>query len=245
MNKMEKNNKRLIFIIFSFIALVLSVCSLSVSLIMAANSKKESNNYLKDAINSVVELKSVIDENNVEYGSAILVSDDGLCYTNAHLVVYSNGGVYKEFNEYYVRFSFEKEFVRSELISYDAEKDIAIIKITEMSKTYQKSKIGDSSKIAMGDTVYAIGNGLNHGIGLTKGYVSIPRVEIQSEGAMRSVIQCDLTINSGNSGGGLFNDKGELIGITTFRIKDLNGNIAYGLAFSVPVEYFSELPTTN
>lgn len=245
MNKMEKNSKNLLLTIISFVALFLGVCSLAVNLVLIVGNNKKSDNHLQNAINSVAELKSVIDEENVEHGSAVLVSDDGVCYTNAHLAVYSSGGQYKEFNEYYIRFSFEKDFKKAELISYDVEKDIAIIKIVEMSNEYRKAILGDSSKIEIGDTVYAVGNGLNHGIGLTKGYVSIPRVDIQAEGVTRSVIQCDLTINSGNSGGGLFNKKGELIGITTFRIKDLSGNIAYGLAFSIPVEYFSDLLITK
>ena len=245
MNKMEKNRKNRALSIISLTALFLGVCSLSISLVLIVNNNKKSGSHLQDSINSVAELKSVIDDNNIEYGSAVLVSNDGICYTNAHLAVYSSGGQYKEFNEYYVRFSFEKEFKKAELISYDVNKDIAIIKIVEMSNEYKKTMLGDSSKIEIGETVYAIGNGLNHGIGLTKGYVSVPRVEIQADGVTRSVIQCDLTINSGNSGGGLFNEKGELLGITTFRIKDLNGNIAYGLAFSIPVEYFSELSITK
>lgn len=51
----------------------------------------------------------------------------------------------------------------------------------------------------------------------------------------RNVIQCDLIINEGNSGGALLDSKGRLIGITTFRLKDYSGNVIYGIAFCIPI----------
>ncbi|UKI50761.1 MAG: S1C family serine protease [Clostridium sp.] len=76
-------------------------------------------------------------------------------------------------------------------------------------------------KISSGDKVYAIGNGMNHGIGINEGIISLPQVNIEYENNVRNVIQCDLIINEGNSGGALLDSKGRLIGITTFRLKRL------------------------
>ena len=60
-------------------------------------------------------------------------------------------------------------------------------------------------------------------------------MNIDYEDNIRNVIQCDLVINEGNSGGALLNERGELIGITTFRLKDSADEIIYGIAFSIPV----------
>lgn len=76
---------------------------------------------------------------------------------------------------------------------------------------------------------------MNHGIGITEGVVSLPQINIEYEDTIRNVIQCDLIINEGNSGGALLDERGRLIGITTFRLKDNMGNIIYGVAFCIPI----------
>ena len=101
--------------------------------------------------------------------------------------------------------------------------------------TFRKINLGDSNKISSGDIVYAIGNGMNHGIGITKGIISVPEVKIEYEDNIRDVIQADVIINEGNSGGALLNENGALIGITTFRLKDNNANTIYGIAFCIPI----------
>lgn len=77
---------------------------------------------------------------------------------------------------------------------------------------------------------------MNQGIGITQGIISLPLMEIVYNDLKRNVIQSDLVITEGNSGGALLNDQGELIGITTFRIKDKNGLIIFGLAYSIPID---------
>lgn len=94
--------------------------------------------------------------------------------------------------------------------------------------------IGDSNAISAGDVVYAIGNGMNHGIGISKGIVSLPLVNIKYDDSIRIVIQCNLVINEGNSGA-LLDERGRLIGITTFRLKDGSRNVIYGMAFCIPI----------
>lgn len=76
---------------------------------------------------------------------------------------------------------------------------------------------------------------MNHSIGITQGLVSLPQVNINYEDNNRNVIQCDLIINEGKSGGALLDEKGRLIGSTTFRLRDSLGNIIYGIAFCIPI----------
>lgn len=186
--------------------------------------------------NCVVELKSQTGEFLTSYGSAIFIKDDGTIVSNAHVVTYKQSGVYKEFELYEIRFSFEIDYREVTLIKYDLNRDIAILKINNTEDVkYKTIKYADSSKISSGDKVYAIGNGMNHGIGINEGIISLPQVNIEYENNVRNVIQCDLIINEGNSGGALLDSKGRLIGITTFRLKDYSSNIIYGMAFCIPI----------
>ena len=134
----------------------------------------------------------------------------------------------------------EEEYHPVLLIKYDVKKDIAILRLEDKSAKFKAIKIGNSEKLAFGDKVYAIGNGSNYGLGITQGIISIPKMNITYENNTREVIQADITISAGNSGGALLDSKGNLIGITTFRIKDLTGNVVYGLVYSIPINNILE-----
>ncbi|MCF0116586.1 MAG: trypsin-like peptidase domain-containing protein [Bacilli bacterium] len=94
--------------------------------------------------------------------------------------------------------------------------------------------------ISYGDKVYAIGNTSNFGLGISEGIISVPEVNVIYDNINRLVIQVDINVSSGNSGGALLNNKGKLIGITTFRIKDNNGNVSYGFAYAIPMKVVLE-----
>ena len=66
-------------------------------------------------------------------------------------------------------------------------------------------------KLKSGQKVYAIGNGMNHGLGISEGIISLPSTFIKIDEVVREFIQCDLTITNGNSGGALLDSKGRLI----------------------------------
>ena len=65
--------------------------------------------------------------------------------------------------------------------------------------------------------------------------ISFTHINVSYNGVTRNVIQCDLTISDGNSGGALVNFKGNLVGITTFRLKDQSNNIIYGISYCIPI----------
>lgn len=200
-----------------------------------------SQKVFSNAQQSVVELKSQTGEDIISYGSAVFVDNSGTLVSNAHMVAYKKSGIYKEFESFEIRFSFETEYREVSLVKYDLNKDISILKLNDITTAKFKSvDLGDSTKLSSGDKVYAIGNGMNHGLGITQGLVSLPQVYIDYEDNIRNVIQCDLVINEGNSGGALLDERGKLIGITTFRLKDYSGNIIYGIAFCIPINVVVE-----
>lgn len=195
-----------------------------------------SQEIFENSQHSVVELKSQTGEDIISYGSAIFIDKDGTLVSNAHMVAYKRSGIYKEFETFQIRFCFETEYRKVLLIKYDLSQDISLFKLEDIVNVPIKPiKIKENENISSGDRVYAVGNGMNHGVSITQGIVSLPQVNIEYEENIRSVIQCDLIINEGNSGGALLDAKGSLIGITTFRLKDNYGNIIYGIAFCIPI----------
>ena len=190
----------------------------------------------QNSMDFVVEVKAQNSEESQAFGTAVLVSNKGEFLTNAHVVTYRSLGVKHEYLEYHIRFCFETDYRQVELTRYNAELDVAVIKLKEMpSFELKPAKIGDSTKLKSGQTVYAVGNSQNYGISISQGLIGIPIIEIEYDELTRRVIQCDLTITEGNSGGALLDNRGRLIGLTTFRIRDQKGNPVYGIAYCVPI----------
>lgn len=155
-------------------------------------------------------------------GSGVIISTDGYILTNNHVV----SGAEK----ITVRLRNGEEY-EAELIGKDSKTDIAIIKID--AKGLSPATIGDSSKTLVGDFVLAIGNPLGKlGGTVTYGYVSALERELDIDGSTKNLMQVDAAVNPGNSGGGLFNINGELIGIV--NAKSTGSNVE-GLGFAIPI----------
>ncbi|MGN6135871.1 MAG: S1C family serine protease [Aureliella sp.] len=121
------------------------------------------------------------------------------------------------------------------LIGQDAETDIAVLKIDAPAKDLQPLAWGDSSNLRVGQRIYAIGNPFGLERTMSTGIISSLNRQIPAGGhrTMRSLIQLDISLNQGNSGGPLLNTRGELIGMNT-AIMSTNGDSA-GVGFAIPV----------
>lgn len=212
---------------------VLNVTLIGVILFYFFAFKIGANKVYKDSIQSIVEVKAVKEDIGESFGTGEIIESDGTIITNAHVVTYTKLGIANEFDNYYIRFASEEDYREVSLIKYDSDLDLAVLKLDNVKVKVLKTT--DSSKINSGDKVYAIGNTSNKGIGISEGIISVPLVNIIYEEKTRTVIQCDLTIAQGNSGGALLNEKGKLIGITTFRTKDNLGNVIYGIVYCIPI----------
>ncbi len=227
---MFKENKKLrVFVVFVIILVLILI-------LKAYLTPKTGSEIFNDSIRSVVELKASSDTKGESYGTAVFVSDEGELVTNAHIITYKDKGEEKCFEELSIRFADEDKYHSVKLIKYDVEKDLALLELEDKTVKFEKMKLGRSKDLYFGQDVYAIGNSMNYGISITKGIISIPVVNIEYDGNVREVIQSDLTIASGNSGGALIDQTGKLVGITAFRTKDNKGNVVYGYAFSIPIE---------
>ena len=194
----------------------------------------------KDNLRSVVELKATAENVGESFGTAEFIDKDGTLVTNAHVVTYSRLGMVNTFDEYAIRFADEDEYRAVTLVKFDTNLDIAVLRIADSSCLFKPICIGESSALQSGDRVYAIGNTVNYGLSISQGIIGIPLLNIEYSGLVREVIQCDLTIAEGNSGGALLDERGKMVGITTFRTKDNSGNVVYGVAYCIPMDMVIE-----
>lgn len=161
---------------------------------------------------------------NEGMGSGIIINEEGYVLTNYHVVqgaetvkvIFNNG----------------KE-VAAKVMNYDADSDVAIVKITDTVKVPGVAELGDSKSIQVGESVVAIGNPLGKEFlgSVTTGVVSAVNRKLGNEKI--DYIQTDAAINEGNSGGPLVNARGQVIGINTAKIGQSG---VEGLGFSIPID---------
>lgn len=231
-------NKSVVFSIFTLVISIICTC-VTLGAIFVLDSKLDlancEENIYNESLSSVVELKAVTNSIGESYGSAFFVSESGHLVTNAHVVTFNRSGQIIAFDEFYIRFAFEEIYRPATLIKFDSTIDIAYLKLDEVNCKFKKVVIGNSDKIKTGQKIYAIGNLNKVGLSITQGSISNANIIVEYNNVDRSVIQCDLTIAEGNSGGVLLDNKGRVIGVTTFRLKDTSNNVIYGISYCVPI----------
>ena len=153
-------------------------------------------------------------------GSGFIIDEKGIVVTNNHVI--------NDAEDIIVRVNGDKEF-KAKVIGADPLSDIAVLQLDTEEK-FLPVKFGDSDKARIGDWVIAIGNPFGLGGTVTSGIISARN---RSIGLSRyeDYIQTDASINSGNSGGPLFDMNGDVVGINT-AILGRNGSI--GIGFSIP-----------
>lgn len=160
-------------------------------------------------------------------GSGVIISTDGYIITNNHVVEGANA----------IQVTlYDGTVYEAELVGTDETSDIAVLKVE--GTNFVTATIGDSSTIQAGDTAVAIGNPLGTlGGTVTDGIISAPNREITMNGETMELIQTDCAINSGNSGGGLFDGNGNLIGIVNMKESGTtsSGTVIEGLGFAIPI----------
>jgi serine protease Do len=179
---------------------------------------------------SVINISTVKLVHNIFYqaapvsgmGSGTIIDPKGLILTNNHVV----GGAEKISVTLW-----NNEVLEGTIVGSCAVHDIAVVKIK--GKSLQAAELGDSDKLRVGQSVYAIGNpfGLVGGPSVTSGVVSAINRTIESQrGILENLVQTDAAINSGNSGGPLVDLEGKVVAISTAIIP-----FAQGIGFAIPI----------
>lgn len=162
-------------------------------------------------------------------GSGFIISEDGYVLTNYHVV--------ESYNENELTVSLHnKEEYEAELIGYDDANDVALLKINATGLTV--APLGDSDTLQVGDQVAAIGNPLGElDFSMTVGFISAMDREVNTDGNPINMMQTDAAINSGNSGGPLFDLHGNVVGITTAKYSGstTSGASIEGIGFAIPI----------
>lgn len=204
----------------------------------------------KKSVDAVVHVKSMVDGKPMTYddvimeflfgyreerkqeqflfstGSGVILSEDGYIVTNLHVI--------KGADEVHITMNDKRDY-KADLVGYDAQTDLALLKIEEENLPFLK--FGDSDLLELGEWVLAIGNPFRLSTTVTAGIVSakarnINLLQGRDRTAIESFIQTDAAVNPGNSGGALVNLNGELVGINT-AIASPTGSFA-GYSFAIP-----------
>ncbi|MEB3415984.1 Do family serine endopeptidase [Alteriqipengyuania sp. WL0013] len=162
-------------------------------------------------------------------GSGFLISADGYIVTNNHVI--APGSRNATVDEITVRLADGTEY-EAELVGADPASDLAVLKISRR-EDFPFVEFGDSANARAGDWVIAIGNPFGLGGTVTSGIISAV-LRTAGGGAYDRYIQTDASINSGNSGGPLFDMSGNVIGINSNILSPSGGNV--GIGFAIPAE---------
>ena len=161
-------------------------------------------------------------------GSGVIISQDGYILTCAHVVDGATS----------VKVQLQNgETYDATIVGSDATSDIAVLKIEAAGLT--PAVIGDSSALAVGETVVAVGNPLGTlSNTVTDGIISALNREVTVEDNDMTLLQTNASISPGNSGGGLFNANGELIGVVNAKS---SYSEAEGIGFAIPIDSAMEI----
>src|SRR3989344_1011275 len=247
---MKRNLTAVFFLVIaamSFFALNLNHIPQQFKIIASfQNQNFETAEILQKANQAVImiETKRIINDviHNFTLGSGVIISEDGYILTNYHVV--------KEFQEdnlaihylpasedYQSRYIGDLNAMRQrsrasvKIVNYDQKRDIALLKIE--GRGFSTIKFGSDPKT--GDQVFAIGSPLGLNWTITQGIISREFGIINFREEYDYFIQTDAAINSGNSGGPLLNMKGELVGLNTFLITQIEYPANIGLNMAVPI----------
>lgn len=208
---------------------ILTTATPSSSNVISNITSNSISGIVKSCADSVVEITIETTNSYMSYqytsegnGSGVIISEDGYILTNNHVI--------DEANKIIVTLRDGTEY-EAKLIGKDSKTDTAVIKIE--AKNLKYAILGDTTKLEVGDLAVVIGNPLGKlGGTVTTGIISALEREIEIEGKKMNLIQTDAGVNPGNSGGGLFNSNGELVGIVTAKSSGID---VENLGFAIPV----------
>lgn len=207
-------------------------------------ANKKENNYTKaidKAYNTVVEINCTIEtavssdffffsggsQISQSSGSGVIISKDGYIVTNNHVVEGVTGEDAVKVKLY------TGDVYVAKIIGTDSRTDLALLKIDANNLSY--STFVDSTKLQMGDDVIAIGNPLGLGISCSNGIISALEKEIYINKVYLTVIQTNAAVNAGNSGGGLFDLNGNIVGIVNAKKSaDFAETSIEGMGYAIP-----------
>lgn len=201
---------------------------------VTSNTTTAETAMIEKCLHSSVVIKLYVGETLASGGSGVIYTKDGYIMTNFHVVETLANGTRKAVVVLYDGSLYEATYVLG-----DMDRDIAVIKIDK--DDCEPATIGNSETSVVGERVYAIGNPNGEGITVTEGILSAKNRSSAVRSTNFTITSDDLflvtsPINAGNSGGGIFNAKGELIAIVNSKTYyDKSGNVVEGEGMAIPI----------
>ena len=164
-------------------------------------------------------------------GTGVVLSQDGYIITNYHVIAGCDTAAVLVTDGYDVDTPYE-----ALLVGGDMDRDLAVLKIDAQGLT--PAEFGVSDHLRVGDKVYAIGNplGLELRATFTDGIVSAVNRDVDVDGVTMTLIQTNAALNSGNSGGPLINQYGQVVGVNTIKMMGGDDTVE-GLGFAIPTSF--------
>ncbi|MFJ3226839.1 S1C family serine protease [Streptomyces sp. NPDC086783] len=196
----------------------------------AGDLQDDYQRVIRDVLPSVVQIQARND-----LGSGVVYDDQGHVVTNAHVV-----GNEKTFQ---VTTANSEDVLTARLVYAYPQQDLAVIKLDKVPDGVKAATMGDSSKVAVGQIVLAMGSPLGLSSSVTQGIVSATGRTVSEGGpgggtgaTIPNMVQTSAAINPGNSGGALVDLDGKVVGIPTLAAADPNmgGGAAPGIGFAIP-----------
>lgn len=204
--------------------------------------KLETSNYekvIEKVFDTVVEIRTTVVTNSFfgqsegqKLGSGVIVTSDGYIITNNHVI---DGATNLKI------ITSNAEEYDAIIIGKDSRSDLAVIKIDAQDLTF--ASIADSDQLKLGQETIVIGNPLGEGISCSNGIVSALAKDLVIDGNPMSLIQTNAAVNAGNSGGGLFNMNGDLIGIVNAKSSSsyFSETTVEGVGYAIPSNTVSKI----
>lgn len=171
---------------------------------LKASAGEDFSGIIEDVIKSVVTIRT-----DTSQGTGFIIENQGYIITNYHVMKGAkSAGI----------FTYDDELHQVEILGYNEELDIALLKI---SGSYNALTLADSNDAQIGEKVIAIGNPLGLQFSVSEGIIS--NLHQEGPNGIGAYIQTDAALNPGNSGGPLINKQGEVIGINNFKISGTEG----------------------
>jgi serine protease Do len=203
--------------------------------------KSDYTKAIEKAYNTVVEITCTVKSNSsssffffeggsstsTSAGSGVIFSSDGYIITNEHVI---EGLVSEETIQ--VK-TYDGTIHSAKVIGYDNKTDLALLKIDAQGLPY--ASFADSAQLMLGQDVIAIGNPLGLGVSCSNGIISALEKEIYINNVYMNVIQTNAAVNAGNSGGGLFDINGNLVGIVNAKKSaSMTQTSVEGMGYAIP-----------
>ena len=192
------------------------------------------SHFNASVMSSVVEITCKSNGEVMSEGTGFIVKTEFIAcavVTNSHVVIQENTEYpFPEISAQF--FDSEKTYIL-QIISFNLLMDVAILSFEERVEGLRPLSLTNSASLEYGQRIYSVGNAAGYGLAVSSGVISVPLVNVRYLGNNSNMVQVDLNLNRGGSGGPLIDNSGNAVGMMTLRVNGYNSSI-HGICYAIP-----------